>query len=85
MLPLTKYVPPIEDVADMDDLPKDLREAIYDTAMEANQYDLVDYSDGDFKLRIYFNYNQKWWHDELRKLLPAEVVERNKFAIYFYQ
>ena len=85
MLSLTKYKQRLEDVADMADVPEDLCKRIYDSACEAEQRDLIDYSDGDFIFLITFNYSKHLWLHELKALLPNDVVMRDKFGISFYQ
>lgn len=84
-VPITKYEPRIVDVLDMEHLPVYLKDRIYATASEVEHYLLADYLDGDFHFVINFEYGKYDWLDMLKEMLPVEVVERDKFAIKFYQ
>lgn len=82
---IKKYEQRLEDFADMDDIPKTLSDRIYESACKADQMDLIDYCDGDFYYKISFSYDQYPWLDELKEMLPDDVVDRDMFAIYYSQ
>ena len=59
-------------------------ENIYDEIVY-NDYNLIDYCDGDFKYIINLATDKRSWVQRLIKFLPEDVIKRNKFAIRYSQ
>lgn len=84
------YTPRFKFFVDMEKLPEDLKDTIYDSALE-NEYTQFDYSDGDFHFVFKLGNKDYPWMDDFISILPktedmtAYVVAGDYAAVYFYQ
>lgn len=84
------YTPRFKFFVDMEKIEKDLRDRIYDYALE-NEYSQFDYSDGDFHFVFKLGDKSYPWMSEFIAILPdtqemsAHVLAGDHAAIYFYQ
>jgi len=79
-LEVKEYRARLKHYIDCSKLPKRLKEEIWEDARGSEG---IDYCDGAFYFPVNFVYDKQTWVLKLMKLLPANVVADNKFAIYF--